>query len=210
MAPTVQDGEKVVKGDALSDEDQNTDGVLADDHDNVDYDETVSDSDSEIEALGRALVNAILDHAPPEDVQKLLDEDEAPLWYQDEDGWSALHAAASVEDAGLVKDLLQRGAPWNSCERSPVLSSHVFTALHPLICAAAVVVVAISSSGQRRKHGGRRCAFTERRGKLPCHSRRRRSFWYVCYPFQFSFASADFLRWINRSFLKKNIFFGFL
>ena len=67
----------------------------------------------EIAALGQALIDAILDYAPIEDMQKLLDED-APLWYQDECGWSALHAAASVEDAELVKTLLQRGALWNA------------------------------------------------------------------------------------------------
>ena len=117
-----QDGEKPIKGVVLPD-----DGVLADDHDNDDCGE--ADPDSEIEALGQALINAILDRAPPEDVQKLLDEDEAPLWYQGEDGWSALHAAASVEDAELVKDLLQRGAPWNSGERS--LTRTVFTRTAP-------------------------------------------------------------------------------
>ncbi|KAH8988028.1 S-adenosyl-L-methionine-dependent methyltransferase [Lactarius akahatsu] len=66
------------------------------------------------DTIGLALINAILEYAPIEDIQKLLDED-APLWYQDEeDGWSALHAAASVEDAELVKKLLQHGAVWNS------------------------------------------------------------------------------------------------
>jgi ankyrin repeat protein len=125
-----QDGEMPIKGVVLSGQDQDIDGVLAGDHDNGGE---ADDPDSEIEALGQALINAILNHAPPEDVQKLLDEDEAPLWYQDEDGWSALHAAASVEDPELVKDLLQRGAPWNSGERralSLILPSH---ALHPLI-----------------------------------------------------------------------------
>ncbi|KAI9437714.1 hypothetical protein H4582DRAFT_2111855 [Lactarius indigo] len=58
----------------------------------------VEDDEDEIAAIGLALINAILEYAPIEDIQKLLDED-APLWYQDEDdGWSALHAAASVED----------------------------------------------------------------------------------------------------------------
>lgn len=116
-----QDGEKPVKGDGLSDEGQDTDNVLADDHDNDDCGE--ADPESEIEALGRALISAILDHAPVGDVQKLLDEEEAPLWYQDGDGWSALHAAASVEDAELVKSLLQRGSPWNAGER-PHLHTH--------------------------------------------------------------------------------------
>lgn len=83
-------------------------------HDNdPDY---VDDDEDEIAVVGMALINAILEYAPKEDIQKLLDED-APLWYQSEDdGWSALHAAASVEDAELVKKLLQHGAVWNSGE----------------------------------------------------------------------------------------------
>jgi type IV protein arginine methyltransferase len=66
-----------------------------------------------IAELGQALIDAVLEYAPIEDVQKLLDED-APLWYQDECGWSALHAAANVENPELVKILLQRGALWNA------------------------------------------------------------------------------------------------
>jgi protein arginine N-methyltransferase 2 len=66
-----------------------------------------------IAELGQALIDAVLEHVSIEDVQKMLDED-APLWYQDECGWSALHAAASVENAELVKSLLQRGALWNA------------------------------------------------------------------------------------------------
>ena len=105
--PTCQGGGKPVKIDALPDEERDDrGGVQADGH----------DDEGEMEAIGQALISAILERAPPEVVQKLLVEDEAPLWYQDEDGWSALHAAASVEDAGLIKSLLQRGAPWNSGE----------------------------------------------------------------------------------------------
>jgi type IV protein arginine methyltransferase len=78
----------------------------------TDPDYAEADED-EFATQGRALISAILEYAPIEDVQKLLDDD-APLWYQDEDGWSALHAAASVEDAELVKKLLQYGALWNS------------------------------------------------------------------------------------------------
>ena len=70
-----------------------------------------------IAELGQALIDAVLEFVPIEDVQKLLDED-APLWYQDECGWSALHAAASVENAELVKNLLQRGALWNAGKNS--------------------------------------------------------------------------------------------
>lgn len=89
------------------------DDAIADDDNVPGY---VGDDEDEIAVVGMALINAILEHAPKEEIQKLLDED-APLWYQDEDdGWSALHAAASVEDAELVKNLLQHGAVWNSGE----------------------------------------------------------------------------------------------
>jgi type IV protein arginine methyltransferase len=96
---TANDGEQPNKGDILPDEECDPD----------------PDDDGEIAALGRALITAILEYSPIGVVQELLDED-MPLWYQDEDGWSALHAAASVGDAELVKGLLQRGALWNSGE----------------------------------------------------------------------------------------------
>ncbi|KAI0288539.1 S-adenosyl-L-methionine-dependent methyltransferase [Russula brevipes] len=96
--PPAEDGGKSAQGDDLLDESCD-----------------IEADEGEIEALGRALINAILEYAPMEDVQRLLDEG-APLWFQDEDGWSALHAAASVEDAELVKTLLQRGALWNSAD----------------------------------------------------------------------------------------------
>ncbi|KAN0128745.1 S-adenosyl-L-methionine-dependent methyltransferase [Lactarius tabidus] len=80
--------------------------------------EYVDDDEEQIAIIGMALINAILEYAPKEEIQKLLDED-PPLWYQDEeDGWSALHAAASVEDAELVKKLLQHGAVWNSVDNA--------------------------------------------------------------------------------------------
>ena len=94
------------------------DDAIVDEDNDPDY---IDDDEEEMAVLGMALINAILEYAPKQDIQKLLDED-APLWYQDEeDGWSALHAAASVEDAELVKKLLQHGAVWNSGE-TPFLS----------------------------------------------------------------------------------------
>ncbi|KAF8482807.1 S-adenosyl-L-methionine-dependent methyltransferase [Russula ochroleuca] len=99
--PLSRDHETSAKGEALPDE------VYDSDHFEAEL--------GEIAALGRALIAAILEYAPIEDVHKLLDED-APLWYQDEGGWSALHAAASVEDTELVKSLLQRGALWNAAD----------------------------------------------------------------------------------------------
>lgn len=97
--PLPSDEEKSAKCDVSPDDDYDPDHIEAE--------------LGEITELGRALIDAILGYAPIEDVQKLLDED-APLWYQDEGGWSALHAAASVEDAELVKCLLQKGALWNA------------------------------------------------------------------------------------------------
>ncbi|KAI0267149.1 S-adenosyl-L-methionine-dependent methyltransferase [Gloeopeniophorella convolvens] len=94
-----------------TEDDKPIDQVIDDDGDPDYVDE------EEIAALGQSLVYAILDYAPPEDIQKLIDDD-APLWYQDEDGWSALHAAASVEDAELVKKLLKEGAPWNLADNT--------------------------------------------------------------------------------------------
>lgn len=82
-----------------------------------------------IAELGQALIDAVLEHVPIEDVQKLLDED-APLWYQDECGWSALHAAASVENAELVKSLLQRGALWNAGKTRSLTCSSLICEMH--------------------------------------------------------------------------------
>jgi len=101
---TPNDGERPAKDDVFPDEGRDLD----------------QGDDDEIAALGRALIASILEYSPIEYVQKLLDED-APLWYQDKDGWSALHAAASVGDAELVKDLLQRGALWNSGEPALII-----------------------------------------------------------------------------------------
>jgi ankyrin repeat protein len=171
MSGYLPDREESVKGDALPGEDNDWDDV--DDDDDNDHDDEgmyeYGDAESEIGALGQALISAILERAPPEDVRKLLEEDEAPVWYQDEDGWSALHAAASVEDAELVKRLLQLGAPWNSGEKAFFFALH----RHPshLLMSKAVAAAAsvASASGQHREHGWRRCAFSERRRELPRH-----------------------------------------
>lgn len=72
----------------------------------------VSDVENLIE-LGQALIYGILQRKPIEDIRTILDAG-APLWYQDEDGWSCLHAAASLEDEKLIKVLLDEGAVWNA------------------------------------------------------------------------------------------------
>ncbi|KAI0342106.1 S-adenosyl-L-methionine-dependent methyltransferase [Trametopsis cervina] len=66
-------------------------------------------------ALGEQLINIILDRQPFELVKAVID-DGAPLWFQDDDGTSALHAAAYVEDEQLVQYLLEKGAIWNTVD----------------------------------------------------------------------------------------------
>lgn len=63
--------------------------------------------------LGTTLIQAILEKEPISNVQDLIDAG-APLWYQDDDGTSALHAAAYVENEQLVKLLIEEGAVWNA------------------------------------------------------------------------------------------------
>ncbi len=107
--------EKPAEGDVLPDKDHDSD------HSAAEFDK--------IAVLGQALIDAVLEYAPIEDVQKLLDED-APLWYQDECGWSALHAAASVENDELVKSLLQRGALWNAGKACSLTRSFRICEMH--------------------------------------------------------------------------------
>ncbi|KAH7927140.1 hypothetical protein BV22DRAFT_1103868 [Leucogyrophana mollusca] len=74
--------------------------------------------DIDIEAvteLGNSLIQSILQKESLPSLQALID-DGAPLWYQDEDGTSALHAAAYVENARLVKLLIDEGAVWNAVD----------------------------------------------------------------------------------------------
>lgn len=78
--------------------------------------EIIDDDDPEIIALtelGTTLIQAILEKEPIANVQDLIDAG-APLWYQDDEGTSALHAAAYVENEQLVKLLIEEGAIWNA------------------------------------------------------------------------------------------------
>lgn len=69
----------------------------------------------EIVSLGQQLISNILARKPF-DVVKAQVEEGAPLWFQDDDGTSALHAAAYVENEQLVQYLIENGAIWNSGE----------------------------------------------------------------------------------------------
>ncbi|PCH43663.1 arginine methyl transferase [Wolfiporia cocos MD-104 SS10] len=66
-------------------------------------------------SLGEALVSAILERVPDEVIDKLI-ADGAPVWFQNDDGTSPLHAAAYVEDAERVKKLIEGGAVWNAVD----------------------------------------------------------------------------------------------
>ena len=73
-------------------------------------------TDEEVEALsmlGGYLIFSILHRRPMPEILMLIDGG-APLWYQDDEGTSALHAAAYIEDEELVRILISKGAIWNT------------------------------------------------------------------------------------------------
>lgn len=73
-------------------------------------------TDEDIEALsmlGGYLIFSILHRRPIPKILTLIDAG-APLWYQDDDGTSPLHAAAYIEDEELVRTLIEKGAIWNA------------------------------------------------------------------------------------------------
>lgn len=78
-----------------------------------DHEVTSDDDIDEARAMGENLIYQILDRKPMEVVKGLIDAG-APLWYQDDDGNSALHAAAYAENEELVKYLIEKGALWNA------------------------------------------------------------------------------------------------
>lgn len=83
-----------------------------------------------ITELGTTLIQAILEKEPLANIRDLIDAG-APLWFQDNQGTSPLHAAAYVGNDQLVKLLLEEGALWNagkSFSSSPLQPSH-----HPCI-----------------------------------------------------------------------------
>ena len=63
--------------------------------------------------LGSDLISTILNRASFDEVKTKVDAG-APLWFQDDEWTSALHAAAYIEDPRLVKYLLDQGAVWNA------------------------------------------------------------------------------------------------
>ncbi|KAF9793492.1 hypothetical protein BJ322DRAFT_1034996 [Thelephora terrestris] len=65
--------------------------------------------------LGGYLIFSILQRRPSSKILTLIDAG-APLWYQDGEGTSPLHAAAYIEDEELVRVLIEKGALWNAVD----------------------------------------------------------------------------------------------
>jgi protein arginine N-methyltransferase 2 len=76
---------------------------------------TTSDSAQTLLEAGSDLLHAAQTKSAKE-VEVLLKDKEAPVWYQDESGWSSLHYAAEREDLAMIKVLLKHGAVWNAGE----------------------------------------------------------------------------------------------
>lgn len=70
------------------------------------------ESVEELTVLGESLISDIFERKPIDSLKQLVEQG-APLWYQDEEGNSALHAATHVENQLLVDFLIQNGAVWN-------------------------------------------------------------------------------------------------
>ncbi|KAG2750251.1 hypothetical protein P692DRAFT_20952825 [Suillus brevipes Sb2] len=98
--------------------------------------EIIDDDDPEIIALtelGTTLIQAILEKEPIANVQDLIDAG-APLWYQDDEGTSALHAAAYVENEQLVKLLIEEGAIWNAVDNLQNTAGDIALSLNNAAC----------------------------------------------------------------------------
>lgn len=96
--------------------------------------EALTDEDLEtLTEAGLALITAILNRQPSASVLALI-KDGAPLWYQDDDGVSALHAAAYIEDSELVQHLIQKGAVWNAVDNLHNTAGDVALSLNNETC----------------------------------------------------------------------------
>ena len=80
-------------------------------------DQHMSDDDIDVRDVlveqGYALVDAILRRRPLPEIKEMIKQG-APVWYQDDEGKSPLHAAAYVENDELVRFLVDEGALWNA------------------------------------------------------------------------------------------------
>ncbi|KAG2364901.1 hypothetical protein BDR07DRAFT_1278717 [Suillus spraguei] len=83
--------------------------------------------------LGTTLIQAILEKEPISNMQDLIDAG-APVWYQDDEGTSALHAAAYVENEQLVKLLIEEGAVWNAVDNLQNTAGDIALSLNNVAC----------------------------------------------------------------------------
>ena len=80
-----------------------------------------SNDDMDVNMLvsqGQELVDSILRRRPLAEIKALIDAG-APVWFQDDEGLSPLHAAAYVENEELVRLLIDEGAVWNAGQYIP-------------------------------------------------------------------------------------------
>ena len=69
-------------------------------------------------AQGYALVDAILRRRPLPEIKQMV-ANGAPVWYQDDEGTSPLHAAAYIGNNEMMRFLLEEGAVWNAGTSRP-------------------------------------------------------------------------------------------
>lgn len=107
-------------------------------------------SSADIEAaslLSEQLIRSILNNEPFASVKTFVDNG-TPLWYQNEEGMTCLHAAAYGENTDLVRYLIERGAVWNA-------------GVSRLFCSR-LVVASAPLSRQLSTHCGRYSTFAQR------------------------------------------------
>ncbi|KAI0705002.1 S-adenosyl-L-methionine-dependent methyltransferase [Cerioporus squamosus] len=76
----------------------------------------MSSEELDVEAMvaqGLLLIETIIRRKPLSEIKELITAG-APVWYQDDEGTSPLHAAAYIEDEELVRFLIDEGAVWNA------------------------------------------------------------------------------------------------
>ena len=81
-----------------------------------DKDVDMYDEEMDVDAVvakGLELVDIILRRKPLSEIKEVIAAG-APVWYQDDEGTSPLHAAAYIENNELVRFLIDEGAVWNA------------------------------------------------------------------------------------------------
>jgi len=74
--------------------------------------------------IGEQLIDSILADQPIAAVKSFVDNG-APLWYQNDEGMSCLHAAAYCQNTELVKYLIDNGAVWNAVDNLHITAGDI-------------------------------------------------------------------------------------